>query len=276
MRTLFHRGLLSAWLVFCASSLHGQERSASNWPRQFVHDAGNVLAGTGHVLSNPLRWRSKDWAIFGSVLAGTFAISFADEEVNRFFQRNQSRTGDKLASFGVQCGEPRTAVLLTGGLYLSGLVLDSDWLRETCVTLSASLLASGAVQYPVKIASGRARPHVGRGHKEFDFFHGAEAYSSFFSGHAMVAMVFSHTLARRLQPLPAKLLLYSVGTLGGAARLYGEDHWLSDVTLGAIFAIANVNSAAQGLAEQRSHSQVGSRQWCVFASARGLHTTVAW
>ncbi len=276
MRALFSRGVMFSCLMLCTQSLSGQERSTTNWPQQFARDAGDVLAGTGHVLTNPLRWQGKDWAIFGSVLAGTFAVSFADEEVNRFFQRNQSKTGDKLADFGVQYGEPRTVVLLTGGLYLTGLVLDSEWLREGCVVLSAGLLASGAVQYPTKIISGRARPHVGLGHAEFDFFRGEEAYYSFFSGHTMVAMATSHTFARRLKPIPAKMLLYTMGTVGGAARLYNEDHWLSDVALGTIFAIVNVNSAAKWLEGQRNHSQASGRQWRVFATARGLHTTVAW
>jgi len=276
MRTSFRRGVTFSCLMLCTQSLFGQERLTTNWPQQFAHDAGEVLAGTGHVLTYPLRWQTKDWAIFGAVLGGTFVVSFADEEVNRFFQRNQSKTGDRLADFGVQYGEPRTVVLLTGGLYLTGLALDSEWLREGCVVLSTGLLASGAVQYPTKIIFGRARPHVGLGHDEFDFFRGEEAYYSFFSGHTMVAMATSHTFARRLKPIPAKMLLYTMGTLGGAARLYHEDHWLSDVVLGTIFAIVNVNSAAKWLEAQRNHSQAGGRRWRVCATVCGLHTTVAW
>jgi len=152
----------------------------SSGPQKFVTDVSHVIGGAGHVLTSPARWQSKDWAIFGSVLAGTFALSYLDEPFEDLMRRNRSSFADDLTEIGIEYGEPRTAIVLTGGLYLTGLLADSDWLRESCVIVSASLLSSGIIQSTTKIATGRARPHVGLGYDEFDPFRGEENYYSFF------------------------------------------------------------------------------------------------
>jgi len=125
-------------------------------PEKFVADASHVFGGAGHVLTSPVRWQSKDWAIFGSVLAGTFALSYLDEPFDNLMQRNRSRFADDLTELGIEYGEPRTAIVLTGGLYLTGLLANSEWLRESCVMASASLLSSGIIQSTTKAAAGRA------------------------------------------------------------------------------------------------------------------------
>jgi hypothetical protein len=268
-----------AWLcLFWLSSFLGQAQAQypASIPKNFLEDASTVIHGTGHVLASPFRWHGKDWLKFGSVLAGTFAVSFLDEEVNEFFLRNHSKTADKLADVGVEYGEPRTVVILTGGLYAIGLLADSEWLRESCVILSASLLPSGGIQTATKIATGRARPHVGIGHDQFDPFRGEEAYYSFFSGHVLVTMTTSHIFARRIHhPLP-KIVLYSLGTLGGLARFYNEDHWLSDVLLGSTLAIVSVNSVSKWLAAKEADDAVGGLQWHLAPYAHGVKLSLSW
>lgn len=249
---------------------------AQSLPQKFLNDASEVFRGTGHVLTNPLRWQGKDWAVLGSVVGGTIAVFFADEEVNGFFRRNQSDTGDKISRFGEKYGEPLTAVIATGGLYVIGMAVDSDWLRESCVILSAGLLSSGIVQYPTKIMVGRARPHLGLGHDTFDPFRGEEAYYSFFSGHTMVAMVMSHTFASRIDNLPGKIVLYSMGSVAGIARMYDDSHWLSDVVLGGLFAIVNVNAAAKSLQNSRHAGHSRGVQWRISPSAYGVRFGIMW
>jgi membrane-associated phospholipid phosphatase len=268
--------LLAAFLNSASSPAPAQPNESSSLPGKFISDASHVLGGTGHVLTSPLRWRGKDWAIFGSVLGGAFALSFLDEEVNEFFLRNHSKTADKLSDFGIEYGEPATVVILTGSLYVVGLIADSDWLRESCVILSASLLPDGMIQTVTKKATGRARPHLGLGYHEFDPFRNEEAYYSFFSGHTMVAMTTSHVFARRIDNAFAKAGLYSLGAIAGLARMYNEDHWLTDVVLGNALAIASVNSVSKWLEAQKSEKAMGNLQWRVIPARRGVSLSVAW
>lgn len=243
---------------------------------KFMTDASHVIGGAGHVLTSPIRWQGKDWAIFGSVLAGTFALSYLDEPFDDLMQRNRSGFADDLTDVGIEYGEPRTAILLTGGVYLTGLLADSDWLRESGVIISASLLSSGIIQSTTKAAAGRARPHVGLGHDVFDPFRDEENYYSFFSGHTMVAMIMSHTFAKRLDHPVAKVAFYGLGTVAGLARSYHRDHWLTDVMLGNALAITSVNSVAKWLAEKKSEKTMGGVQWQITPSGRGVNLGAAW
>lgn len=270
--------LAFALLLMLNYQLHGQSHSPSSRPAKFFTDVSHLAGGAAHVLSSPLRWHGKDWTTFGSVLAGTVVLSVLDEPVNDLLQRNHSRSADRLTDLGIECGAPQTAILFTGSLYAIGWVADSDWLRESCVIMSASLLSSGIIQSSTKYVAGRARPHVGRGHDVFDPFRGEESYFSFFSGHTMVAMIMSHTLAKRLDPVPAKVALYGLGTIGGLARMYNQDHWLTDVVVGNALAITSVNSVAKWLAAKRNRKAIGGieRHWEISPRGRGVNLSVTW
>ncbi len=271
---IYRKTLLVSLLLILTAQPRGL--NAQSVSKKFLNDASDVVHSTGYVLTNPLRWHGKDWLVLGSVVASTGAIFFADEEAHDFFRRNQSEAGNKISRFGEEYGEPLTAVIATGGLYVIGLAVDSDWLRESCVILSAGLLSSGIVQYPTKISVGRARPHLGLGHDTFDPFRSEEAYFSFFSGHTMVAMVMSHTFASRINHLPAQIVLYGMGSVAGLARMYDDSHWLTDVVLGGLFAIVNVNAAAKSLQNKRHAESPQGLQWRISPAAAGVRIGITW
>jgi membrane-associated phospholipid phosphatase len=271
------RCLALLFLLVLPYSLLAQIHPSSSPSGNFFTDASHVIVGAGHVLTSPLRWRGKNWAIFGSALAGTFALSFVDEPANDLMLRNRSRFAGNLKDFGIEYGEPQTAIVLTGSLYVIGWVADSEWLRESCVIASASLLSSGIIQSTTKYVTGRARPYVGRGHDVFDPFRGEESHYSFFSGHTMVAMIMSHTFARRLDNSVVKVALYGLGGIGGLARMYNHDHWLTDVVFGNAMAITSVNSVAKWLEKrQNGGARGGGFQWRVAPAGRGVSLSAAW
>lgn len=266
--------MLSSAVVFFA--VHYDLAAQSSLPKTFVKDVTHVAGGTGHILTAPLRWHGRDWANFGVVLGGTFALSFLDEELDDYLQRHRSQTADKLSDVGIKYGEPLTVVTLTGVVYAAGLLARHERLRETAVILSGALLPTGGIQTVTKRVAGRARPHLGLGYDHFDPFRKEEAYYSFFSGHAMVAMATSHVFARQFPHPVLKVAFYSLGALSSFARMYEEDHWLSDVVLGDALAIVSVNSVAKWLAQQKQEPAHGSLQWRVFAQRNGIGMEVAW
>jgi membrane-associated phospholipid phosphatase len=265
-----------AIVLLLSQALSAQSQLSSSRSGNFFTDASRVIVGAGHVLASPLRWRGKNWAIFGSTLAGTFALSFLDEPVNDLLLRNRSRFAGNLTEIGIEYGEPQTAIVLTGGLYVIGWAANSEWLRGSCVIASAALLSSGIVQSTTKYVAGRARPYVKRGHDVFDPFRGEESHYSFFSGHTMVAMIMSHTFAKRLDNSVAKVALYALGGIGGLARMYNHDHWLTDVVVGNAQAIASVNSVSRWLEAKESGKATGGLQWRVAPATRGVSLNVAW
>jgi membrane-associated phospholipid phosphatase len=54
-------------------------------------------------------------------------------------------------------------------------------------------------------------------------------------------------LARQIDSLPLKIGIYSLGIMGGMSRLYNDNHWASDVFLGAMLSYACVHTAASWL-----------------------------
>lgn len=229
-------------------------------------------------MTAPIRWRGKDWAIFGAVIAGTALISSVDEPVNDYFVRHQSKTADRLADLGSEFGEPRTAVVLTASLYTIGAIAGDEWLRDTCVILTASLLPAGGIQTTTKTVFGRARPHVGLGNREFDFFSRNEKYHSFFSGHTMSAMAISHVFARRSNSAYVKVACYAMGGLCGFSRLNNSSHWLSDVALGgalAVFSVDGIINWYDGKNHDNHNGMVGVL-WRLIPTPRAVHLSVSW
>jgi len=92
----------------------------------------------------------------------------------------------------------------------------------------------------------------------------------------MVAMIVSHAFARRIDNPAPKVLLYSLGAIGGLSRLYNRDHWLTDVVLGNALAITSVNSVANWLEAKKSGKKLGGLQWRVFPANRGARLSVIW
>ncbi|MFQ5629351.1 MAG: phosphatase PAP2 family protein [bacterium] len=229
------------------------------------------------MLTSPLRWRGNDWALFGGLVAGTVALSLIDEDVNSFFQRNQGKIGNDLSEIGVELGEARVVVLLTGGVYAFGLIGDNDWARETAVILTASLIPMGSVQALTNNLVGRARPKIGEGAWVFDPFTRQEAYASFFSGHTLTAMSMAHVFGKRIDNPAAKIFFYGAGSLAAVSRLYNEDHWLTDVVFASAVSITSVNAVAKWL-ERRRHGKrwSGTAQLRVRPWLRGVQLGLEW
>lgn len=263
-------------ILLCNLARVSAQTSNTAPPRTIGRDLKLVAQSAGHVLASPLRWHGKEWARFGLVVGGTIALSFGDEKVNDFFKRNPSRTADKFAQIGEQYGEPRTVVILTGGVYAVGLLAQNEWLRESAVILTGALLPAGLMQTAAKITAGRARPHLGLGYDTFEPFRREEAYYSFVSGHTMVAMATSHVFAKRLDNLAIKAGLYGLGALAGISRMYHEDHWLSDVVLGGALAITSVNSAAKFVERRKRMEFKTGLHWRAQPHARGIAITMRW
>jgi membrane-associated phospholipid phosphatase len=279
MRLCIRFGVWLCLLFPIFAPLHAQQKQPASGSSSFLGDVSTVALGTGRVLTSPVRWRGKDWAIFGSVIAGTVLISSLDERVNDYFVRHQNKTAGKFADFGAELGAPRTVVVLTGSLYVISVIAEDSWLRDTCVILAASLLPNGGIQTTSKIVAGRARPHAGLGYAEFDPFSNSEKYHSFFSGHTMTSMAMAHVFAKRINNRFAKVACYGVGGIGAWSRLYDSSHWLSDVVLGAALPIFTIESIADWYDEKKRDDAVDGKvgmHWRLIPTPRAVHLSVTW
>ena len=111
----------------------------------------------------------------------------------------------------------------------------------------------------LKYSFGRARPYTGDDHLDFKVFRGnEERYRAFPSGHTTGAFAFASVMAMSIENTYWKIFWYGSATMVGAARIYHNNHWLSDTFLAGVisYSIANyvVNSDSDRPVEDTNYT----------------------
>ncbi len=189
-----------------------------------------------YTLSSPVRWQKNDLLTFGATLGGTALLSLADKPMNEFMFRDQGEFVNKLGEFGYRNGKPYAAVIVAGGFYVTGWIINDEWTKETAAILTSAYSTSGVLQTAMKKIVGRARPTENLGNYEFRPFRNDPGFSSFPSGHSQIAFVTAFVLAERVEQPWLKGLFYTGAAVTIASRMYANAHWVSDVAFGGILA----------------------------------------
>lgn len=114
------------------------------------------------------------------------------------------------------------------GSYLLGHLTKNDQLTETGFLSGEAALDSTAVAYLFKIATERPRPFQDNGHGTF--FTGG---LSFPSEHSAIAWSIASVMAHEYPGTLTKILAYGLATGISATRVTGQQHFSSDVIVGA-------------------------------------------
>jgi hypothetical protein len=182
----------------------------------------------------PLHFNGNDWLITGGIVGGTAGLMSADtwgqqqaqsaphSEFFQNFMNGSRKYGEIIIAGGV-----------TGAAYIGGIVFENHWLRTTGRELVEALAYSGITTTAIKFALARARPYVRQGAHEFLPFDIANGHNSLPSGHTTVAFALSTVLSEQIHNFWASALLYGAASCTGFSRMYHNQHWLSDVFLGA-------------------------------------------
>lgn len=230
----------------------------------FTYDAGNMFKGVGHSYIQPLRWKGKQWAQFGGLVAGTSIIYLSDEETSRFMQANREGVPKFIRQYGEFYGNPENNYLVTSGVYLVGLATKNEKLRRTGVLLIASATSSGLLQQVLKSVAGRARPIAELGKDTFSPFEKSRNFHSFPSGHALMAFTNAYAIGKQFKNPWVKAGIYTVGAVPGISRLWDGQHWLSDVVFSWVLSIATVECIDRYLDKkyaQKYNSQAKQVSW---------------
>jgi len=225
------------------ANLCGQDtllaKNDTRW-QMFKYDAGNIFKGIGHSYIQPLKWKGKQWAQFGGLVAGTGVVYLGDEETSRFIRANREGVPTFIRRYGEFYGNPENNYLVTSGVYLVGLATKNEKLRRTGVLLIASASSAGLLQQVLKSTVGRARPVADLGKDTFDPFNSSRNFHSFPSGHALMAFTNAYAIGKQFKSPWIKAGIYTVGAIPGISRLWDGQHWLSDVLFSWAISIATV------------------------------------
>ncbi len=194
------------------------------------------------VATAPVCWDKEDWIIAGSTIAATSLIYIFDDDIRTVFQKNRSSFTDNLsANFIEPFGSGKYSVPLLGLLYLYGEIDQNPKSKIVALNGVKTFVLSAAFVTILKQIGKRHRPYQdyeGNSTK-WDGPFGDSEYTSFPSGHTLVSFALASYLSSAYKDkLWVGITSYSIAGLVGLSRLNDDEHWGSDVFVGAVLGYA--------------------------------------
>ena len=239
----------------CAQNNFGleRERDTTFW-ELLKYDSKKTAQGIGYAFSRPAHWNETDFRKLTTLAVGVFALSLADEEINRFTTSQVDTYPQIGRDFGFKLGKPQTFFLLNAGLYGFGLFTKNEAVRKTSVLIISSAITAGTIQSVSKTVFGRARPNSGFDYNVFKPFSNEANFHSFPSGHTVLSVTLAHSLAKQFDNIWVKVGIYSLGSITPITRLVEGAHWLTDVAIGTILSVVVVDSIDKFLSKTNAYT----------------------
>ncbi len=232
------------WILFllCGLSSYAQQDTLTPRVRLNLDYAKDYFRDAGHMIIQPIHWKSSDVITASAVLAGAALLLTQDEHIRSFAQRNQDPTRYKISHNIIQ---PFGSGLYTAPIIL--LLYADGWInpahiRSHNIALRGAelLLVSGAENALLKELSIRARPNRNMGSEYWLAPLSFKFNSSMPSGHTQSAFSLATLLASSYRERPwIGITAYTIAGLLGLSRIYEDKHWASDVLIGSAVGYAN-------------------------------------
>ncbi len=207
--------------------------TASNSTAQNNYDLKQFGEETVEFIKAPLSWDAGDFLTLGVIAAGTYALMYADQDINQMMRKDTSFAKSFPMEFGRYWGEPVTSVVSSAALLIHGYATNDETTKKIGFEIGQSFLYTIAVTEVLKITIGRARPYTGNNPFTFDMFSFRESNWSMPSGHTSIAFSLSTVLAANTNSTFLKILAFTPAFITAVSRVYQNHHWTSDVFLGA-------------------------------------------
>lgn len=173
-------------------------------------------------------------------LIGTLAVSGAvgltyifDGDIRSKLQGIKGNALNKATDAGAAIGNPFVHLGVAAAVYGGGVLADSPKWREAGEMLGEAAILADGTGFVLKTAVGRARPFVNGDKASFQPFQLESNYDSMPSLHTASSFAMASVMSSMTDNLLAKVAYYSAATFVGFSRLYQDNHWASDVVLGA-------------------------------------------
>lgn len=221
--------LRSLILTFVLSLLFINNISAQN-----RYDLNQFWNESLSFAQQPLNWQGDDWLKLGIASATVLAVTQIDQPIKDAAMRDQSYIQSFSVKAGKFYGEIYPAAIVAGGFGLYGYLADNSASKKIAFETVQTVLYAGAITTFLKIVIGRARPFTDKGIATFQpFLPFNDDFHSFPSGHATLAFSLSTVLANNVDSPLLKVLIYVPAVLTCGSRVYQNEHWTSDVLVGA-------------------------------------------
>lgn len=205
------------------------------------------------IWTSPARIQKKNIIfIAGLSLATAFLINNDEYLIRKTKDLTASHSwikdGGSLITF---LGSAPYDLLMIGGIYLGGVLFKDNRAKETAALSLRALIHSILVSQVFKLLLRRQRPDYDNGIDRW-FNNGiGKAFRSFPSGHTAQVWSLATVVAGMYKEKPAiPVICYSLAVLAGLSRMTENEHWGSDVLIGAVIGY----SIAQFIVNKRNKS----------------------
>jgi len=165
---------------------------------------------------------------------GTVALTYSfDTNIRSKLETTKSNGLNKAADTVSLIGDPFIHMGLSALVYGGGIAAGSAKWKETGEMMGEALILADGSTFLLKEISGRGRPNVTSAKGDFKPFAFKNSYDSTPSMHTSSSFALASVLAATSESLAMKLTYYTAATFVGFSRIYKNDHWASDVLLGA-------------------------------------------
>ena len=191
----------------------------------------------------------RDLAVAAGFTAAAVALFPLDKQITAWVRSPGHLENAALRNTmaGAEWGVEKGALIAAAGLWGTGLVTRNRTVADMGVHTLASIAVTQQVTQVLKGAFGRSRPYLVGDSVAHDWRLGTgfsqSDRRSFPSGHTSMAFATATALSHEISrawPRAGKVampLLYAGAASGAIARIYHDQHWASDVTLGAAVGI---------------------------------------
>jgi len=168
------------------------------------------------------------------IVAGGTALTYVfDDDIRNQIRKLSSQTLDKAMDVGYSLGNPLIHIGLAGAVYGGGILAGSKKWEENGKMLGEAALLADASTLVLKESFGRGRPYVTDDKGSFKPFQFNSGYDSLPSMHVASSFAIASVMSSTSESPAAKAAYYLAATFVGFSRMYEDDHWASDVVLGA-------------------------------------------
>lgn len=182
------------------------------------------------------------WQISLICLFAVFSAFFVDDAVYALVISIKNDFWNSVFALGKWYGNGNPTLYAFAGFYLLGIFFHKHKLRDAGLLAGESFVFAGLITLLFKSFFGRWRPFTNHGDLSFYGFTWSDNdHLSFSSGHANVAFCLSTVLASTTDNIYLKILYYIPAVITAFSRIYHDQHWLSDVVVGALIALLITN-----------------------------------
>lgn len=250
--------LISLGLSFQAVAQTNDFASYPDKPcKQYYHSYWTAVKKT---VTAPAHWKKPEWIAFGGVVAGGATLYAFDSKIRNFFQAHQTPPLDKVAKYGLKpWGSGAYSFPFVAGFYFYGVAFHKPKMRRVAMAATQAVIIGGVSVEIVKNIFGRVRPYQSTPANPRLWMGPTRIpqFVSFPSGHTVVAFSIATVFASAYKDKPwVGIVSYALATGVGLSRIYNDDHWSSDVLIGAALGFA-IGKTSYHLLENNQHLKMG-------------------